>query len=1104
MKKVFAFLSVLALTIAVLGFATKPAVVNAADPKPGMWIEDPTLEPGEIPLYVAGSAKTTFPNHFDIDAAKGTPYEDNAHRIGDVYPWNETKVIIPRYDAEGNKVGTYSVYPLGSNTATGAIAGQMIWKWISDGQGGAKVDATFGWVSLSQVRHNISGVDVTFMTSQTRTGEADGKGSTTAHIVFDGNGKAVRGLLGATYFQAPDPENPKILFEPIFGYKDGEIVKIKNGDTSELDREMVQTDEDDLTKPLLDELGNPVLDEYGNPMYEKKWVETENPALFYKRILWQHFEEAPEDLNTVGYMQPGWRADYWDFYDPEEKIAYLFLEGDDGKYGAVNQEQADIHNATLGLTEGDPGFHTANTTRKHFLWITVPNGGIFYDFGYLERIANGGKEYDKFYEIFAQALQYGRTEEYQAVRRAYNFSAKPLELTEGVFEEIPYMVLPNTKTFEVKPGTTLKPSWLVNIAGMLGGYTDLNDIFSYQNLPESELEIEVDIDGKRTVYDFFAGVRYYSREEMVTDFVKDFYTYLKEDRPAGAEPAVGTDVDLSTFENFAHGEGKTSGFEGSWVNAMQDYVMWENSAARPDSGNNPNFFITHEKYYDKWIALFDVFDEAIKLHSASAAGLWGVGAYTPTRRVNLYVQNKTLVNGALDLEPENWIYRPHAFKYETWTEMLTAFLTDFYNYLVTKQFIDTEAISVTDFIHGAEQTEGFGGIWPSKFGTTAADPTYGVYPLWGHYAEKPTKGVDNFAGQYYDKWMWLFEHFHEIYVGAGLGAGLWSQSAWTPSVRFASYLKDPNNFFTAEQKDLLTEKELLVMPIYVEESGFEEQFPPAYRDLVLNVGNELNRTFVIDVRVHNKATGLSSAIRFELIVTDTYTPILEIDTNKLYVPFGQKTIDIYSIAKAYDRNYSKTNKNLKGNEITRFIEIDLPAGFNPNNLTEGRHEVKFTIKVGDKVASKRVFIVVPDVSRPVVETRDLYLPNGASFNPVDGIMFAYDGVDGNLFNSAFRWYAVTKGDDIDTTQAGEYTVELIVTDNAGNTTTASYTVYVFEKDTADIDTDELLDDIKEIVDEAIDEIPEGPGFSCNNDTAAYFISVIAVLGVALLVFRKRQ
>ena len=325
----------------------------------------------------------------------------------------------------------------------------------------------------------------------------------------------------------------------------------------------------------------------------------------------------------------------------------------------------------------------------------------------------------------------------------------------------------------------------------------------------------------------------------------------------------------------------------------------------------------------------------------------------------------------------------------------------------------------------------------TKFGTTSTDPTYGLYPLWGHYAARPTKGADNFFGQHYDKWMWFLDYFHEMYVEAGVGASFWSQSAWTPSANFANYLKNPNGFFSEEQKDKLAEKDLYPMTIYVEESGYVEELPPAYRDLTINVGDELNRTFVIDVRVYNKATGLSSSIRFELIVTDTYTPILEIDTNKLYVPFGQKTIDIYSIAKAYDRNYSKTNKNLKGNDISRFVQIDTPAGFDPNNLTQGKHEVKFTIQIGDKIVSKRVFIVVPDVTRPVVDTRDLYLPNGAAFNPVDGIMFAFDNVDGNLFNAPFRWYAVTRGDDIDTTQAGEYTVELIVTDIAGNTTTAS-------------------------------------------------------------------
>lgn len=1103
MKKVFAFLSVLALTFVMLGLVNKPTVVDAADPKPGMWIVDPTLEPGEIPLYVAGSAKTTFPNHFDYDAAKGTPYEDKAHRVGDVYPWNETKVIIPRYDAEGQKVGTYSVYPLGSNKATGAIAGQMIWKWISDGQGGAKVDATFGWVSLSQVRHNVSGVDVTFMTSQTRTGETDGKGSTTAHIVFDGNGRAVRGLLGAGYFQAPDPETPdKVLFAPIFGYKNGEIVKIVNGDTSELDRLMVQTDEDDLTKPLLDDLGNPVLDEQGNPMYEKKWVETDEPHLLYKRFVWQHFDTAPADLNTADYMKEGWRADYWDYYDAEEKLAYLFLEGDDGKYGALSQDQADIHNATLGLTQGDAGFATTTTTRKHFLWITVPNGGIFYDFGYLERIANGGKEYDKFYEVFTQALKYGRTSGYQAVRRAYNFSAKPLELVEGIFDEKPYMVNPGTKTFEVKPGTTLKPSWLINVAGMLGGYTDLNDIFSYKNLSENELEIEVDINGKKVVYDFFAEVRYMSREEMVTDFVKDFYIYLKEDRPAGATPAVPGTVDFSSFENFAHGAGKTSGFEGTWVTAMQAYVMWENGAARPTSGNNPDFFITHPKYYDKWIALFDVFDEAIKLHGGTSAGLWSTGAYTPVRRVNLYVQNKTLTNGALDLVPADWIYAPHTYKYDTWNETVTALLTDFYNYLGTKNFIDKEAVSLSDFMHGAGKTEGFAGVWTTKLGITDGDPTYGVYPFWGHYAAKPTKGADNFFGQYYDKWMWLLEHFHDIYVASGKGVSFWSQSAWTPVTQFRNYLQNPTSIFTDDQLEALQEKEMFVMPIYVKESNYVEQLPPAYRDLTLNVGTELNRNFIIDVRVFNKATGLSSAIQYKLIVTNEYTPILQIDNNKLYVPFGQTTINLSEIAKAFDRNYSKNNKDIKGNDISDYIRFDLPASFDPNNLTQGKHEIGISITSGGKVVSKRVFITVPDTQAPVVETRDIYLPYGADFNPISGIVFANDNVEGNLFNSNFKWYSVVRGGDIDTTQPGEYLVEISVTDRAGNIRTARFNVYVNEKES--IDSDDLLDDIRDIVEDVVGDQPAGPALGCSGEAAAYFISVIAILGVALLVFRKRQ
>ena len=423
-----------------------------------------------------------------------------------------------------------------------------------------------------------------------------------------------------------------------------------------------------------------------------------------------------------------------------------------------------------------------------------------------------------------------------------------------------YMVLPNTKTYEVKPGTTLKPSWLVNISGMLGGFTDLNDIFSYQNLPESELEIEVDIDGKLTVYDIYLKP-VTETEEMVTDFVRDFYIYLKEDRPAGAQPEVGTDVDLSSFEN-SHTYRQDFRFRISGsCNARLCNVGRQCTTS--NSWHNPNFFITHPKYYENGCH-YSTYSMKQLRSTAAHLQVYGVWELHTNCRVNLYVQNKTLGDEALSLVPENWIYKPHEYKFETWNELLTEFLTDFYNYLATKNFIDKDAVSVTDFIHGEGNTEGFAGIWPTKFGTTSTDPTYGLYPLWGHYAARPTKGADNFFGQHYDKWMWFLDYFHEMYVEAGVGASFWSQSAWTPSVNFANYLKNPNGFFSEEQKDKLAEKDLYPMTIYVEESGYVEELPPAYRDLTINVGDELNRTFVIDVRVYNKATDLSSSISLRI------------------------------------------------------------------------------------------------------------------------------------------------------------------------------------------------------------------------------------------------
>ena len=81
MKRVFAFISLFAIALVMFGFGTSN--VKAADqPAAGKWFENPYLltdDEGnvvEIPMYIMNSIKTTFPDYFDYEGAKGTEFED--------------------------------------------------------------------------------------------------------------------------------------------------------------------------------------------------------------------------------------------------------------------------------------------------------------------------------------------------------------------------------------------------------------------------------------------------------------------------------------------------------------------------------------------------------------------------------------------------------------------------------------------------------------------------------------------------------------------------------------------------------------------------------------------------------------------------------------------------------------------------------------------------------------------------------------------------------------------------------------------------------------------------------------------------------------------
>jgi hypothetical protein len=64
MKKVFACLSTLVLMLVAFGVAMNP-VVSAAGVADGKFIVDPTIEEGDIPMYIMNSIYTTFPTLYD-------------------------------------------------------------------------------------------------------------------------------------------------------------------------------------------------------------------------------------------------------------------------------------------------------------------------------------------------------------------------------------------------------------------------------------------------------------------------------------------------------------------------------------------------------------------------------------------------------------------------------------------------------------------------------------------------------------------------------------------------------------------------------------------------------------------------------------------------------------------------------------------------------------------------------------------------------------------------------------------------------------------------------------------------------------------------------
>ena len=131
MKKVFACLSTLVLMLVAFGVAMNPVAISAADVADGKFVVDPTLEEGDIPMYIMNSIYTTFPTLYDNEAVA-----DPDHSTGRLFYWNEVKLIIPQFDAEGPTGQRYTVYSQGSySEEKQSAAGTKIYLWSLDADG---------------------------------------------------------------------------------------------------------------------------------------------------------------------------------------------------------------------------------------------------------------------------------------------------------------------------------------------------------------------------------------------------------------------------------------------------------------------------------------------------------------------------------------------------------------------------------------------------------------------------------------------------------------------------------------------------------------------------------------------------------------------------------------------------------------------------------------------------------------------------------------------------------------------------------------------------------------------------------------------------------
>lgn len=549
MKKVFAILSVFALTIALVGLNSKSASnVSASE----LFTEDPTLSENEIPMYIMNSIYTTFPNFYDNASKNDENWGGSSRR----YPWNETRLQVKQLDGNGNLTGKeYAIYFAGSTSADNAGAGNNIGGLFEedgkvvfkrkDGSNWGKKEG-FADTSLSHFMTNMSGKTLTFDATEVGLGATQGGNYYNRILVFDGEGRVVRGLGGDVLYQNPNSttgsfingEDGKVLFPAEYCYVNGVVTKAGEGVTC--DKVKVEETQADGTT-----------------------VEKEYDNYVYNRVLWQWFDSESYDastVNTVAYLSEGWDANKWD-YSWEQEGGYMciaFVSGE-GKNGNLTDAQLEVYTETCkaqGLPEP-----TAATYRSVARNIIVPEGGVLYDFGYLDKGIND--MYVAFADMLISGYHYGqKLFDGKGVQRTatYNFSAKPVYENDAVYNNQNYRYMDGKNVIEVMKGNTIIPGKNAVYSGLAKYWATEGDIDSYQS-DTSVLQLYVKVNGGTVVQ----PAKYNSFDDLVVDFIKDLNATLKQNNGKEGGGYVEVPMPDTTLAN--------PGTGSAWYSQVNNYIF---------------------------------------------------------------------------------------------------------------------------------------------------------------------------------------------------------------------------------------------------------------------------------------------------------------------------------------------------------------------------------------------------------------------------------------------------------------------------------------------------------------------------------------------------